>query len=258
MKFYKNLKLRTNDPVVAGKQIKDALKEYKVVKVTPEWYLNDLREFYDVVTEQIGEVNKIREDFTKGGAETGEKWMEIQYDHDIPDMAAFRHSKNAQPLHTDESYRFTGGVRLFYCVNMAEEGGETTFVDGPVLIDYLKNYDPDFLKELTTEDIKYSKADNSRTEKIIEISPEGDINFNFNYFCIDKNETEAHKDLNKRFHEFLQNQVANSYMMEKVLLRPGEGLAWWDRPVLHGRNSYKASKTNDRLIWKTGVKWSES
>jgi len=47
-------------------------------------------------------------------------------------------------------------------------------------------------------------------------------------------------------------------MMEKVLLRPGEGLAWWDRPVLHGRNSYKAGKTNDRLIWKTGVKWSES
>ena len=44
-------------------------------------------------------------------------------------------------------------------------------------------------------------------------------------------------------------------MMEKVLLLPGEGLAWHDSPVLHGRNSYKASKTNDRSIWKTGVKW---
>lgn len=255
MKFYKHLKLRTNDPIIVGKQIKEALTEYKVVRATPEWYLNDLRKFYDTVTEQIGEVNLIREDFTKGGVETGEKWMEIQYDHDIPDMAAFRHSKNAQPLHTDESYRFTGGVRFFYCVNVAEEGGETTFVDGPVLIDYLKNYDEEFLKELTTEKIKYSKADNSRTEKIIDISPEGEINFNFNYFCIDKNETEEHKKLNQRFHDFLQNQVANSYMMEKVLLLPGEGLAWHDSPVLHGRNSYKASKTNDRSIWKTGVKW---
>ena len=79
MKFYKNLKLRTNDPIVAGKEVRDALKEYKVVKITPEWYLNDLREFYDIVTEQIGEVNKIREDFKKGGVDTGEKWMEIQY-----------------------------------------------------------------------------------------------------------------------------------------------------------------------------------
>jgi hypothetical protein len=53
-----------------------------------------------------------------------------------------------------------------------------------------------YIKELTTESIKYSKADKSRTEKIIDISPEGEINFNFNYFCIDKNETEAHKNLN--------------------------------------------------------------
>jgi hypothetical protein len=255
MKFYKHLKLRTNDPVVAGKTIKETLKEYKVVRITPEWYLNDLRTFYDTVTEQIGDVNLIREDFKKGGVDTGEKWMEIQYDHDIPDMAAFRHSKNAQPLHTDEAYRFTGGVRFFYCVNVAEEGGETTFVDGPVLVDYLKNYDEELLNELTNETIRYSKADKFREEKIIDISPEGEINFNFNYFCIDKNETEAHKKLNQRFHDFLQNQVANTYMMEKVLLLPGEGLAWHDSPVLHGRNSYKASKTNDRLIWKSGILW---
>ena len=47
-------------------------------------------------------------------------------------------------------------------------------------------------------------------------------------------------------------------MIDTVYLNPGESVAWWDEYVLHGRNSFKAGKTNDRFIWKTGLKWNEN
>ena len=220
--------------------------------------MNDLRKFYDGLTENLGETLNIGEDFTKKGADftTGEKWLEIRYDADIPDMAAYRHSKNAQPLHTDASYASDDpDIMLFYCINKAIKGGATTFVDGPVLIEYMENNNPELLTKLKKNRVKYSKANLERTEKIIDIKENGEIHFNFNYYCIDKDESEENKALNQEFFDFLQNYIAHSHMAEGVYLNPGEAVLWWDELVLHGRNSYHVEKTNDRFIWKTGVKW---
>jgi hypothetical protein len=79
--------------------------------------------------------------------------------------------------------------------------------------------------------------------------------FNYNYYCVSREETDFNKQLNSRFHEYLQDQVAHSYMITEVPLSPGESVAWWDEYVLHGRNSFSAEKTNDRFIWKAGIKW---
>jgi len=256
MKFYKNLKLRTNDPLIASKQIRQTLKKYKVIKITPEWYLYDIETFYDNVTELIGNSLLIGEDFRKGGKPTGKKWLEIRYDYDIPDLAAYRHSKNAQPLHTDEAYvAEPGGIRFFYCVNKAAKGGATVFIDGSVLVDYLKNYDNELLEEIINSPIQFTKSTKTRKSKIIDIDSEGTIKLNYNYYRVDKDETEAHKALNQRFFEFLEDQIAHSYMMKKLVLRPGESLVWWDSLTLHGRDAYEAHKTNDRFIWKTGIEW---
>lgn len=256
MEFITEVKLRTNNPVEAGIAIKEALKKFKVIKIVPEWYLGDLRAFYDVLTSQVGDVINIGEDFKNEGAQTHEKWLEIRYDDDIPDLSAYRHSKNAQPLHTDESYiENPADIMLFYSVNKAPKGGATTFIDGPVLIDYMKSNAPELLERLMKTDVRYRKAGEQRTEKIIDIKEDGLVHFNYNYYCVDKDETEENKALNKEFFEFLQNYVAHSHMIEKVVLNPGEGVLWWDELVLHGRTSYEANKTNDRFIWKTGLKW---
>jgi len=256
MKFYKNLKLRTNDPVIVAKKITKTLKKYKVIKITPEWYLYNIDEFYDKVTDLIGNTLLIGEDFRKGGKPTGQKWLEIRYDYDIPDLAAYRHSKNAQPLHTDEAYvAEPGGVRFFYCVNKAVKGGATVFIDGPVLVNYLKNYDNELFEELINSPIQFTKSTKTRKAKIIDIDVEGNIKLNYNYYRIDKEESVVHKKLNQRFFEFLEDQIAHSYMMKKIVLRPGESLVWWDSLTLHGRDAYEAYKTNDRFIWKTGIKW---
>lgn len=256
MEFITDVKLRTNDPVEAAKVVKEALKKYKIIKVVPEWYLGDLRGFYDVFTGELGDPINIGEDFTKAGAQTHEKWLEIRYDAEIPDMAAYRHSKNAQPLHTDESYiADPADIMLFYSVNKAIKGGATTFIDGPVLLEFLKENNPELLEKLTSTDVRYRKAGEERTEKIIDIKEDGLIHFNFNFYCLDPNETDANKALNKEFFDFLQNFVAHSHMIEQVTLNPGEAVLWWDELVLHGRTSYDVKKTNDRFIWKTGFKW---
>lgn len=256
MEFITDIKLRTNDPVEAAKVVKEALKKYKVIKVVPEWYLGDLRAFYEVLTDELGEPINIGEDFTKAGVQTHEKWLEIRYDADIPDLAAYRHSKNAQPLHTDESYiADPADIMLFYSINKAVKGGATTFIDGPVLLEYLKENNSELLEKLMSTDVRYRKAGEERTEKIIEIKEDGLIHFNFNYYCVDPNETEANRALNKEFFDFLQNYVAHSHMIEQVTLNPGEAVLWWDELVLHGRTSYDVKKTNDRFIWKTGFKW---
>lgn len=255
MNFLTSIRLRTNDPKEASKIVLETLKEYKVVKIIPEWHLSDLRYFYDNLVDLIGNPINIGEDFKKGGAQTNEKWLEIRYDADVPDLAAYRHSKNAQPLHTDESYiSDPADVMLFYCVNKAEEGGATTFIDGPVLINYMKENFPDLLDRLLNTTVKFRKAEETRESKII-YEKNGQIHFNYNYYCIDPDESEENKTLNKDFFEFLQNYIAYSYMTKQVFLNPGEGVLWWDELVLHGRTSFAAQKTNDRFIWKTGFKW---
>lgn len=256
MNFIEQLHLRSNDQIICAPLLKSALEKSKVVKIIPEWHINDLRSFYDGLIDGAGEVITIGEDFKQGGIQTGERWLEIRYDHDIPDLAAYRHSKNAQPLHTDESYIANpADIMVFYCVNKSHQGGATTFVDGPVLIEYLKANHPDLFKRLTTTDVSYKKGGEQRTEKIIDLSNPEIPKFNYNYYCISPDESEENRQLNQDFFNVLQAEVAHSYMAKKVSLAPGEGVAWWDEFVLHGRESFSAEKTNDRSIWKAGLKW---
>jgi hypothetical protein len=256
MEFLKTINLRHADGLQAGDVVRKHLENTKVVKLVPEWHISDLRSFYDDVTQEIGNCVLIGEDFTKGGVQTGEKWLEIRYDHDIPDLAAYRHSKNAQPLHTDESYiTDPADIMFFYCVNKAEVGGATTFIDGPALVDHLRNYDPELYNDLITKEVCYKKADQMRKRPIITFDENGVPMFNYNYYCVSKDETDFNKQLNRRFFEYLEDQVAHSYMVTEVCLSPGESVAWWDEYVLHGRNAFKAEKTNDRFIWKAGIKW---
>lgn len=254
--FITELEARTSDPTEVGEQIKAALQSHKVVKVTLGHHIADLRAFYNVITDMLGRPHNIAEDYAQGGAQTGDRWMEIRYDDDIEDMAAFRHSKNAQPLHTDESYIANPcDIMVFYCKNKAARGGETCFVDGVELIERMKVIAPELLHRLETTDVCYEKAGNKRIEKIIDTSLETQPVFNFNYFCISPNESEPAKQLNKDFHEFLETHIKGSYIEHAIGLNPGESVFWWDHFVLHGRNPFEATKTNDRFIWKTGVSW---
>src|SRR5688572_14749985 len=104
MQFFREIDLRTNNPKAAAEQIKNDLQEYKVIVLRAGWHISNLREFYDQLSQELGNPVNIDESIHEEGKHTGEKWLEVRYDSSIPDDKAYRYSKYAQPLHTDESY----------------------------------------------------------------------------------------------------------------------------------------------------------
>lgn len=213
-----------------------------------------LREYYDALVEAVGQPIDIAEDFRDGGAPTGQRWSEIRYDSDVPDNVAFRYSKNAQPLHTDESYVSSGaGVMLFYCVTAAPSGGETVFVSGRELVDHLSTAAPDLFARLTGLSVRYAKADDFKDLPIIRVSDDGSVELNYNYYCVDPNQADEALQLNEDFHRYLEDELP-AELIRPVGLKRGEAVAWRDYAVLHGRNAFEATHSGDRFIWKTGIR----
>jgi len=257
-RFHTEIEVDLANPEDAGAAFRDALANHRVVSVRARPGSVDgmdddaLRACYDRVVEAMGEPVDIAESYSEGGAPTGERWSEIRYNHEIPDMEAFRHSKNAQPLHTDESYVSTGiGVMVFYCAQAASSGGETVFVDGPVLAEHLASNDPELFEALTSVTVEYRKADDAKAMPILRVDG-GEPLLNFNYFCVGEQQSQAAIDLNLRFHRYLEDELPQE-LIHPVGLARGDSVAWRDDLVLHGRNSFAAEKTGDRTIWKTGV-----
>jgi alpha-ketoglutarate-dependent taurine dioxygenase len=252
--FFCTYEMRTTDVDKIISDVKRLVFNHKVVKLSPGWHIENLRNFYNTLVPLLGDTVLLGEDWRQGGKRTGEQWMEIRYDESIPDKVAFRHSQNAQPLHTDESYKQDpSDLIIFYCQNKAENGGETIFVDGDALVKRMREIDPDLLKTISTQEITYEKAGSLRKSKIITLQENLPPLFNFNYFCIDRNESEENKKINREFFDFLETHVKGSYLEKAITLHPGEAVIWWDHAVLHGRRPFSVSKTDDRLIWKTAV-----
>lgn len=242
-----------DDLAASTSNFRQVMDQNLVVKMVPDQLPDDLRTFYDTFVEMLGTPADIGEDYAADGAPNGQRWAEIRYDADIPDMAAFRHSKNAQPFHTDESYVSSyAGIMLFYCDFAAPSGGETIFIDGRALVAQLRQDNPELLERLLTTDVVYRKAADFKRRPIIVLEADGRPNLNFNYFCADQSQAPDGLVLNEDFHQYLQHDLPNE-LVYSISLQPGESAAWRDEYVLHGRNAFEATKTNDRLIWKTGV-----
>ncbi len=257
-RFATEIEIDLDHPEAAGLAFAEALASGRVISARAARSsvegLDDaeLRARYDALVEAVGRPIEIGEDYATGGAPTGNRWSEIRYDADIPDMVAFRHSKNAQPLHTDESYVSSEiGVMLFYCVNAAPRGGETVFVDGPDLVEHLRATDPSLLDDLLGTDVVYQKAGDAKRCPIIRLEHDGP-HLNFNYFCIDPDQERAAVDLNARFHHYLEHILPRE-LVHPVGLRRGDSVGWRDHLVLHGRNAFEATRSGDRFIWKTGI-----
>lgn len=251
--FQATITVNVDDLESTAIEFRAAMADHFVVSLKPDRNLDDVHRFYDQLVEAVGMPIDIGEEFSNNGAPNGHRWSEICYDPAIPDMAAFRHSKNAQPLHTDESYvSALVGIMFFYCVNAADTGGETVFVDGLNVVEQLSQDDPGLLEQLTTVDVTYAKASDSKTRPIIEFDERGLPNLNFNYFCVAPNQPDSAIQLNQRFHDFLEHDLSKESIFA-ISLQPGDAAAWKDQHVLHGRNAFAASKTNERWIRKTGV-----
>ena len=201
--------------------------------------------FYDALTEDTRQVLHLDENFAAGSIRTGQKWIEVRYDADILDEVAYRFSKNAQPLHTDESYLSEPAEVMFmHFLVQAPIGGETTFVDANALWLLLQRHAPTLGARLLNQPIRFAKADDARVLPIIAQTPAG-RRLNWNYHCVDSAET-------AESYAFVLDCVADTSAEIAIQLAPGEAGAWWDDQVLHGRRAFQAVATNDRFLLKSG------
>lgn len=250
--FVSTVSITGADPDHDGALARDALARCEVLYLAADQHPVDTRAYYNRLVERVGRPMDAAEDYLDGRP-TGSRWSEIRYRSDVPDGVAFRHSKNAQPLHTDASYvSAPPQVMWFYCDNAAPSGGETIFVSGRALVEELTKNRPDLLARLTTEPVTYAKAEDARTRPIIIIGPDQTVDLNFNYYCVGADQDAAGKALNDEFFQYVEHELPPE-LVAAVGLRPGDAVAWWDGRVLHGRNAFTAAKTGDRSIWKTGL-----
>lgn len=238
-------------PEEFAQQILSELQTTKIVQTIGVDQSLSLNEFWDTVSESIGDCMLLSEDPVTG-ERLGEKWLEIRYDSSIQN--AYRHSKNAQPLHTDGSYIGDSPyISFFYCINQAEIGGATVFVDSDELIALLKVDDPTLLEDLCQTTVCFSKDKDFKRRPIIDFDDDGS-NLNFNYYCVDPNETEFAKELVERFHQFLQTKVVGENKTYPIKLKPGEAVFFHDDRLIHGRNSFEATRDSERFFWKSALK----
>ena len=226
----------------------------RVFVIRGDGLIGDVKQFYTDHFGQIGTPHVLAEDATIGGREaqrSGEIWMEVRYDPTIPD--AYRHSANAQPLHTDGSYipSFPNAT-LMACVANAGIGGETTFIDGTDVIDALRSDQPELLRYLSQNPILHARSGDERTEFVIDQRGEKPL-VNWNYYCLSKDLSDADRAATQDFFEFLQTNERIASATLSVKLNPGDAVTWKDREVLHGRNGFEATQHSERFLWKCAI-----
>ena len=234
-----------------AEEILKGLQTAKIVHTIGVDETISLHDFWDEVSQGVGNCLLLSEDPVTG-KRLGNKWLEIRYDPDIPN--AYRHSKNAQPLHTDGSYVSDSPyISFFYCINQAAEGGATVFLDSEELVTILQAEDPKLLKDLLDTPVRFAKDKDFKHRPIIDLDARG-TTVNWNYYCIDPNESDFTKELVERFHNFLQTKVVGEDKTYPIKLNPGEAVFFHDDRLIHGRKAFNATQHSERFFWKSALK----
>jgi alpha-ketoglutarate-dependent taurine dioxygenase len=250
------IKISSSNPAqgFAGLQAAWDDPETKVIVLRAQDQIADPRRFYDDHFGLIGTPAALAEDVNAGDREeqrTGDIWMEVRYDPSHPD--AYRHSANAQPLHTDGSYipAFPNAT-LMACVANAGEGGETTFIDAKDVIKALSSEAPDLLDALTNRPLPHARSGDRREEKVIDVQGDA-VLVNWNYYCVDRDIDQGGREVADRFFAYLGSSPRIQELTKPVKLGPGDAVTWKDRQVLHGRNGFVVTKESERFIWKCAI-----
>lgn len=214
----------------------------------------DVLAHFDSYLTTLGTPVPLAEDVAIGDRDhqrSGDVWMEVRYDPKHPD--AYRHSPNAQPLHTDGSYipSFPNAT-LMCCVASAGKGGETTFLSSEDIVAALRLNNPELLRALSSRRISHARSGDERTELIIDLLQDP-IEVNWNYYCLSPDLDEDDRTVCEAFFEFLQTDPIVKERTIAVKLMPGDAVAWKDRQLLHGRNGFEATIESERFLWKCAI-----
>ena len=241
-------------PEEIGEKVLAAWPRSKVVHIRGPKPEVDLREFYWSFFGKIGEPLPIAEDVSQGDREsqrTGGYWFEVRYEPSSRD--AYRHSAEAQPLHTDMSYiPIPNSVGFLGCVAMPDTGGATTFIDSVDVVAALEAEAPDLLRRLEEMDMPHARSGDRREERVVRWVGEKPL-LNWNYYCVDPSVDSRAHDMRDRFFEFLRRSRLIADRTARVKMAPGDAVLWKDEEVLHGRDSFNANVPSERYLWKSAL-----
>jgi len=239
LNFYKKLKF-TNTPEDFP-IFREELRKNSVLHCygLPEG--TDYKAFYTKLTDQAGDIVAVDEQHDSGDR-TYERWTDVRYDKDKADK--FRHSNTRQPLHTDAAYTtYYFDIALFFCLENAEIGGATTFIDAEDILNILKKYEHLLLNELTSTTVTFTKGEGEvKKSKIVSYDEKGPI-LNWNYFRVSEENNEPKTmDIVNRFHRFLEDHIVGGGLTFPVKLKVGESVFFHDSRILHGRKAFYGSR----------------
>ena len=180
-----------------------------------------------------------------------DSWTIVKYDvrylHDT-----YKHSNKAQPLHTDYcNASIALDVVVLICVEAAPYGGATIFFDSILLLELLKEYKPELLKQLEEKEVIFGKTPHPlfrNTAKVISYDSDGPVLY-WNYAVIAPENSPDVLKMCEDFHEFLESYVVRGGLCTPINLAPGEGVFMQDKRILHGRNAF----LGQRHLLKGGV-----
>jgi len=223
-------------------KLKEMLKQNKIVHLRNVPSSADFKKFYSDLVDELGEILNVDEDIKTGDANSQERWTDVRYDKE--NAHTFRHSNTRQPLHTDAAYmNFEMDVNFFFCMENAEIGGATTFIDSTDLLYILEKYEPVLLEKLKTFEVDFGKGNNQRKrKKIIDNDARGTV-LNWNYFRVMPDNTPEVLVMCEEFNKFLEEKVVAGGLLTNVYLKPGEAAFFQDDRLLHGRNSFYGNRT---------------
>lgn len=217
--------------------------------------VGDVRNFYFNLLKDCGVFFKLAEDARINDREkqrTQKIWMEVRFDPAIKN--AYRHSANAQPLHTDGSYIHNyPNSTLMCCEKNTAEKGETIFIDAEKVAEILKNIDLDLFEKIYDHELIHERSGDKKVSPILVKNNQNVWNVNWNYYCISENLNEEDREIKERFQKFL---LVNKDIRENLIelkMNKGDALIWKDQEVLHGRNSFLTKESSSRFIWKCAV-----
>lgn len=251
-------------PERIAEEVRSVWRSSKVVHITGPKPEGDVRDFYWQFFEKVGQPLALAEDATLGDRDqqrSGSYWAEVRYDPAVPN--AYRHSANAQPLHTDGSYTSPESVQVqagpnavgtgfLACVAMPANGGATTFIDAAELIEIMQDEAPDLLARLQATTVPHARSGDRKAAKVIEMSG-SEPRVNWNYYCVDEKAGADVHSLADEFFEYLQSSARVDAGLQRVKLAPGDAVLWKDDFVLHGRDSFDPERTSARFLWKTSL-----
>jgi hypothetical protein len=176
-------------------------------------------------------------------------FWQIAFDPNDPN--SYAHSRERQPLHTDNGwFNNPPEISFFIMKKQAPNGGASTFYRISDIINDLMRKNLNLFDKITDTKVTIQKTPTERN--ITEIVNLNDNTINWNYYRILKDDNNIRK-MCEDFFEFLEFQERDGFVSHHMF-NSGDCYILPDQKMLHGRKEFEATAKNDRVLlhsqWK--------